>query len=65
MILHRIFTVGTLKGKDIIVIDDVALQNYVHHWLQSKESNFFHEGIHALVQRRRKIFVKCLGYAEK
>jgi hypothetical protein len=46
-------------------MDDVALQNYMHQCLQSKESNFFLAGIHALVQRWRKIFVKCVDYVKK
>jgi hypothetical protein len=41
-------------------MDDAALQNYMHQWLQSKESNFFLAGIHTLVQRCRKIVVKCV-----
>jgi len=46
-------------------MDDVALQNYVHQWLQSKESSFFLAGIHDLVQKWRKIVVKCVDYVEK
>jgi hypothetical protein len=41
-------------------MDDMALQNYVHQWLQSKESNFLLAGINAFVQRWRKIVVKCV-----
>jgi hypothetical protein len=67
ILYHQIFTIGTLKAadKDIIIMDDVALQNYVHQWLQSKESHFFLAWIHALVQRRRKIVVKYVDYVEK
>jgi len=46
-------------------MDDAALQNEVHQWLQSKESNFFLAGIHALIQRWRKIVVKCVDCVEK
>jgi hypothetical protein len=54
-----------LKDKDIITTDDVALQNYVHQWLQNKEFNFFLAGIHALVQRWKKVVVKCVNCVEK
>jgi hypothetical protein len=47
-------------------MDDVAQQNAVpHQWLQRKENNFYLSGIHAVVQRWRKIVVKCGEYFEK
>jgi hypothetical protein len=37
----------------------------MHQWLQNKEINFFLAGIHALVQRWKKIVVKCVDCVEK
>jgi hypothetical protein len=45
-------------------MDVVAQQNALLQWLHRKGNNFYLSGIHALVQRWRKIFVKYEEYVE-
>jgi len=45
-------------------VDDKALQNSMHQWLQRKENSSYQAEIHAFLQTWRKTVDKGGGYTE-
>jgi hypothetical protein len=56
---------GKNACKNITYATDKVLYNTMHQWLQRRNSNFYHVGIHALVQRWKKTVNKEAAYVQK